>query len=162
MLFAALAVFVSMCAFAQEAGSAASSAQVTFYTIGLLKSEFTGLTDFKHDPFIGNIFDGDQELALLEPGRFVTFNLQPGEHVFSGNWKSRHRPDPKAVLKLSLVANQHYYVGIFGASFHMSPSIGQASCKEASKYGGKPLESKRIGASVAGLVVNERAFPQCP
>jgi hypothetical protein len=72
ILFAALTLFSCISCLAQNTDGSPSSAQGTFYTVGVFQSE---LTDSKHGAFEGHIFDGDSELALMEMGKFVTFSL---------------------------------------------------------------------------------------
>src|ERR1700760_961960 len=58
-------------------------AQATFYSSGKF---LKGSIPFnKHAAFIGRIMDGKNQLAMLELGRFVTFNLEPGEHTLAAN-----------------------------------------------------------------------------
>jgi hypothetical protein len=90
-------------------GSAAlgQDATATFYSAGstgkaLLHAEGTFGTYYKR-PFVGFLFDGEQRLGLLQPGRFMTIHITPGEHSFApGSGSSSKRPSDKVLLPLTV------------------------------------------------------------
>jgi hypothetical protein len=147
---------------AQDKPATPQQAQVTFYTIGLLRgsSPFADRMAFK-----GSIFDSDRRLALLQPGSFITFKMNAGEHVFreSGHGKEADR---HVHLDMDLTAGEHYFVGVFVETSHVvinTIHLEPASCEDAQKIGihTKPLDPRHLEPDGAPLALSEPFFPHC-
>ena len=84
----ALAGFVVPCA--GQTGS------VTFYSIDLsVKQQVkVALAPVRMVAFTGWLFDGDKKLAHATRGRFMTFEVSAGPHLFTVPYKAKP-PDPK-------------------------------------------------------------------
>jgi len=81
--------------------TASPQVQVTFYSSGsFLRSAIPG---DKHAKFAGRIMDGNNQLAMLTPNQFVTFNLDPGQHVLAANSWMIASPVGGGHLKINLV-----------------------------------------------------------
>src|ERR1700691_3897538 len=134
--------------FGQDKAVAPTQAEVTFYSTGSFwKSSIPG---YKHGDFIGLIFDNEHILALINQGRFVTFSLAPGKHIFSSNYWLNRSPEGGAHLEVDLVAGQHYFVGTYFATdpvpISSTPRIEQATCQQAEENAknAKPLARHNI------------------
>jgi hypothetical protein len=90
---------------AQSTLPAPQQAQVTFYSSGSAWSQLPGE---KHGLFSGRIMDGKNQLAMLLPERFVTFNLDPGQHTLTATSWMASGPAGGGHLKINLLAGQHY------------------------------------------------------
>lgn len=152
---------------AQTAPGALPQAQVTFYSHGI--TLLGGLPG--HDPaaFKGRIFDEDHQLAFMEPGHFVTFNLAPGPHVLSANWWTTKHAKGGAHVLVNLVGDQQYFIetmvlnsGLFGIRVNLL--IKEVTCEGAQKDNlrSKPLEPTHLRPDGVPLAVAATAFPQCP
>jgi hypothetical protein len=150
----------------------APNAQVTFYSSSKPSNAIKGmLPGYKHGPFFGGIFDGDHLLAQMAATYFITFNLAPGPHVLSAS-SSGYRPSKDALLPITLVANEHYFIRIDSMSrlstlviFDIPKAIiEQIPCADAQTENvkAKPLKPKRIWPDGVPLAVAETAFPKCP
>lgn len=141
------------------------AALVTFYSTGSFwKSAAPG---YKYGAFAGLIFDGSQQLAHIRPGRFVTFSLPPGPHVFTTNFWVFATPKGGAHLDLNLVANHHYFLGTYFETTPLlvisSPAIEEVECQDAQKNATKaePLARNHIKENVRYTTVAESSFPPC-
>jgi hypothetical protein len=150
----------------QDKAVAPTQAEVTFYSTGSFwKSAIPG---YKHGDFIGLIFDDEHILALMKQGRFVTFNLAPGKHIFSTNYWLNRSPEGGAHLQVDLVAGQHYFVGTYfttsPALVVSTPRIEQATCQQAEENAksAKPLARHNIQKDALPLALSESSFPTCP
>jgi hypothetical protein len=119
----------------QTVTPAAPKAQVTFYSSGsFLKAALPG---YKYGDFAGRIFDEYDQLAMIRPGRFITFNLDPGPHTFSANSWISPRPEGGGHLTVDLVANHHYYVGTYTETTPLlvisTFRLEQRTCQQAIK-----------------------------
>jgi hypothetical protein len=137
---------------------------VTFYSSGsFLKGSIPG---YKYGKFAGRIMDGHQQLAMLEPDRFVTFNLDPGEHTFTANTWMISSPAGGGHIKLDLVPGQHYYVGAYIRTFPLVADfrMEQRSCQQAQDDNRKtkPLDQKHLRDYGSARVLSETTFPACP
>jgi hypothetical protein len=149
---------------AQTAPTAPQQAQVTFYSGGsLLKSQIPG---DKHGTFVGRIMDGHQQLAMLMPDRFVTFNLDPGEHTLAANGWVRGDPVGRGHLKINLAPGQHYYLQAYMESLVVATlwRVEQRTCQEAQDDNKitEPLKQEHIKDYGLTRVVTESSFPTCP
>ncbi|MGD0799401.1 MAG: hypothetical protein ABR910_16920 [Acidobacteriaceae bacterium] len=141
-----------------------SQAQVTFYSTGSFWK--TSLPGYKYGDFKGRIMDEYDQLAMLSPGEFVTFNLDPGPHTFSNNSWMIPRPEGGGHVEIDLVAGQHYYVATFlrsvpiGWDFRMEQRTCQQAQLDNKKT--KPLDRKHLKEYGAPRVVSETTFPACP
>jgi hypothetical protein len=164
-LLAAFSILVVLAswrsAYAQARPSAAEDAQVTFYSnpITLLGGmPGRGLGAFKV-----RIFDGDHELAFLEPAHFVTFRISPGLHVLSAtSWMNNHSK-PGAHLTMNVGSGQQYFVECGTTSLGPIFVIGDVACTSAqvANHKTKPLEAVHVRPDGKPILVPGSSFPQC-
>ena len=152
---------------AQTASSALPQAQVTFYSHGV--TALGGLPGHNPGAFKGRIFDEDHQLAFMEPGHFVTFNLAPGLHTFSATWWTAKHAKSGAHVLLNLVADQQYFIEtmVLNSGFMFSNVnlfIKEVTCEGAlqDNVRNKPLEPTHLRPDGVPLAVATTAFPQCP
>lgn len=155
---------ISLLSLAQDKATASQQAQVTFYSSGsFLKSAIPGE---KHAKFSGRIMDGDKQLAMLTPDRFVTFNLDPGEHTLTANSWMIASPVGGGHLKIKLLLGQHYYIGTYLEQLVIASKfrVEQRSCQQAQEdnKATKPLKQEHIKEYGLARVVAEAVFPACP
>jgi hypothetical protein len=134
--------------------------EVTFYSSGsFLKS---AIPFNKHAKFAGRIMDGDNQLAMLMYGRFVTFKLDPGEHTLTANSWMIASPLAGGHLKINLVPGQHFYVGAYLESLTVVSRfrLEQRTCQEAQQD--KPLKPEHIKEYGLPRAVTGASFPVCP
>jgi hypothetical protein len=152
--------------FAQDKSVGPSQAQVTFYSTGSFWT--AARPGYKYGTFASLIFDHKHRLANITRGRFITFSLAPGPHIFPRNIGSAENPKGGAHLKVDLAANQHYYIDTYFKTTSLliisTPRIEQSTCQDAQEdaVNAKPLESKHIEQESILLAVSETSFPQCP
>jgi hypothetical protein len=106
-------------------------AEVTVYSSGsFLKS---AIPFNKHAKFAGRIMDGDNQLAMLEFGRFVTFKLDPSEHTLTANSWMIASPVTGGHLKIKLLPGQHFYIGAYLESLTVVSRfrLEQRTCEQA-------------------------------
>lgn len=140
--------------------AALPTALVTFFSDG----DFW--TMGKHGKFKGQIFDGNDRLANLTAGHFITFKLDAGGHVFAANSWLSPTPTGGGHLKLDLIAGQHYYLaayldnrGVLVPLFRLEqPSCDQVQ-KEAAKV--KPLDRDELQKYGQDHAVIESGIPIC-
>lgn len=105
-------------------------------------------------------------LAMLQPGHFVTFNLDAGPHTFTANSWVLPRPEGGAHLEISLIAGKHYYIGTYLEPLLIAFKfrIEESDCQDAQEDNKrtKPLDRKHIREYGASRVVAEASFPACP
>jgi hypothetical protein len=146
----------------QESPATLPEAQVTFYS-----NEITvlgGTLGHKPGAFVGRIFDGDDQLAFMEPATFVTFHLTPGIHVFSAtSWTVKH-PEPGVHITVNLDANQHYFIESGSVSKEPLFLLRNVSCRDAQNDNArsKSLKATHLRAHGIPLVVHKTTFPPCP
>jgi hypothetical protein len=138
--------------------------EVTFYSSGsFLKS---AIPFNKHAKFAGRIMDGDNQLAMLMYGRFVTFKLEPGEHTLTANSWMIASPLAGGHLKINLVPGQHIYIGAYLESLTVASRfrLEQRTCQEAQQDNKttKPLKPEHIKEYGLPRAVTEASFPVCP
>ncbi len=141
-------------------------AQVTFYSHAV--TVLGGLPGHQPAAFKGRIFDEDRQLAFMEPGHFVTFNLTPGPHILSATWWIAKHAKGGAHLPINLVANQQYFIEtmvlnsglLFGT---VNLHIKDVSCSSAQQDNlhSKPLEPSHLRPDGVPLAVPATAFPPC-
>jgi hypothetical protein len=150
-------------AIAQQTSVGGAQAQVTFYSSGsFAKSIVPG---YKFGKFIGRIMDEFDQLAMLTPGHYVTFNLDPGEHTLSNNSWMIPRPEGGGHAKVNLVGGKHYYIATFlrsvpiGMDFRMEVR----TCEQAQMDNehSTPLDRKQLKEYGEARVVAETTFPSC-
>ncbi|MGB6194620.1 MAG: hypothetical protein WBF42_19305 [Terracidiphilus sp.] len=140
--------------------AAAPTALITFYSIGRL------WTTGKHGKFVGQILDGNEKLALLTPGRFVTFELPTGKHVLAANSWLNPTPAGGGHLELDIVPGHRYYVaaylddrGVFVPLFRLEQHPCEQALNETAKV--KPLGQGHLHQYGRSHVVVESSFPTC-
>jgi hypothetical protein len=150
--------------------SIAQTGTVTFYSIGLSAKEAVKDTVVPVGtvPFTGWLFDGDQRLAHVQRGRFVSFHLAEGEHQFTVPYHS-DRPG-KTVLNLKVESDGHYCVRLYAKYVSASvvapvafvdSQIEQVSCQQALKEAGsyKPIDLKRVDPAAQTKLEGSPNFP---
>ena len=150
------------CARGQTASTLPSQVTVTFYSSG---SSWRSGWPGKLGPFLGRLFDGEHQLAFIDRGRFVTFSLLPGVHVFAADWWTSHHPGG-AHLTVELEPDEHYFIrlavqsGSFGS---VAQHIQQVTCEGAQQdnTATKPLDRKHIKPDGLSSFVNAASFPLC-
>ncbi len=149
---------------AQSTAAAPPQVQVTFYSSGKLLN--SAVPSFKHGKFIGRIMDEYDQLAMLLPGHFITFNLDPGPDTFSANSWMIPRPESGGHLEIDLVPGKHYYIGAYLESliYLLMFRLEQRTCQEAQQDNRDtmPLEQKHLKKYGATRVLVETSFPACP
>jgi hypothetical protein len=163
LLISCLAVLQSP-ALAQQTSAGGAQAQVTFYSSGSFAKSI--LPGYKYGKFIGRIMVEHDQLAMLTPGHYVTFNLDPGEHTLSNNSWMIARPEGGGHVKVDLVGGKHYYI----ATFLRSVPIGWdfrmelRSCEQAQKDNehATPLDQEHLKEYGKSRVIAETTFPACP
>jgi hypothetical protein len=148
-------------AYCQASPSPIEDAQVTFYSkpITLLG----GLPGHDLGAFKGRIFDGDHELAFLEPAHFVTFRIPPGIHVLSAaSWVNKDS-NPGAHLTMNIGPGQQYFVECGTTSFGPLFVIRDVACTtaQAANQKTKPLEAVHVRPDGKPILVLRNSFPQC-
>jgi hypothetical protein len=143
--------------------STPAQAEVTFYSSGsFLKS---AIPFNKHATFAGRIMDGDNQLAMLEYGRFVTFELDPGEHTLTANSWMIASPVAGGHLKIKLLPGQHFYIGAYLESLTVVSRfrLEQRTCEEAQQDNRttKPLKMEHLKEYGLPRAVTETSFPVC-
>ncbi len=149
----------------------AQTGTVTFYSIGLsakdaVKDTVVPVGTF---PFTGWLFDGDQRLAHVQGGRFVSFHLAEGEHQFTVPYHS-NRPG-KTVLNLNVESDGNYCVRLYAKYVsvpvlapvaYVDSQIEQVSCqqalKEAESY--KPIDLTRVDPVAQTKLDSSPSFPK--
>jgi hypothetical protein len=143
---------------------------VTFYSIGLSGKQQVeaAVIPVGTAPFTGWLFDGDQKMAHVQGGRFMSFRLAFGEHQFTVPYKANG--PGKTTLHLKVESGGHYCVRLSAKYksgspllpvFFLDSQIEQVSCqqalKEAELY--KPTDIKRIDPAVRGELESSTTFP---
>lgn len=77
---------------------------VTFYTPGSVAKDLlkgaSPVGNF-HTSFYGWVFRGQEHLAYIVPGRFITLELPAGEYVFGASFSNKMKPkDGSVPMKL--------------------------------------------------------------
>jgi hypothetical protein len=148
-------------AYPQASPSPVEDAQVTFYSNAI--TLLGGLRGHDLGAFKGRIFDGDHELAFLEPAHFVTFRISPGLHVLSvASWVNKHSK-PGAHLTMNIGAGQQYFVECGTTSFGPLFVIRDVACTRAqvTNQKTKPLEVVHVRPDGKPILVLRSSFPQC-
>lgn len=146
----------------------AQTGTVTFYTPGNSAKSVTGsLLPRSQQPFTGWLFDGPQRLAHVQPGRFITFHLNPGTHTFTVPYHS-DRPG-KDSLVINVGSGSQYCVRLYAkmTNFELIPyerinsQIGEVSCQHAQSEAAhmKPIEIKRVDPAVRAELDPATSFP---
>ena len=113
--------------------------------------------------FKGRFFDGEKQLAFIEPAHFVTFRIPVGEHIFTaGSWMSKNSKKG-AHTKVTIEGGHRYFIEC--GSFAGAPAFGirEVTCHSAQPVGMglKPLEAAHLRAAGRLLVIPESSFPDC-
>lgn len=143
---------------------------VTFYSIGLSAKDAVkdAVVPVGTVPFTGWLFDGDQRLAHVQRGRFVSFHLAEGEHQFTVPYHS-NRPG-KTVLNLKVESDGHYCVRLYAKYVsgsvlvpvaYFDSQIEQVSCQQALKEAGsyRPIDLKRVDPAAQTKLEDSPSFP---
>jgi len=84
-------------------------AKISFYSPAMSAKDWLKLgLPAGTESYYGWIFDGNKKLAYIHIGRFATFNLSPGSHIFSSSDHSK--PTAKNTLQLDLQDGATYCV----------------------------------------------------
>jgi hypothetical protein len=124
----------------------------------------------QYPAFQGYLFDGEERLAHLSRGRFLTLRLPPGPHTFSAVYNSK-KPG-KAIVEINIQSREHYCVRL--STEYKNPAgpllpvslvngqIEQVDCQQALKEAEKtkPLQVDRIDATTRDKLETSTAFPQ--
>jgi len=118
-------------------------------------------------PFNGWVFDGQQKLARVRDGRFVTFRLATGQHSFTARLDP-DQPGTERVL-VSIRDGKHYCLHLYSKVtldnallfVSLDSRIQPVPCRDAARKAGKlkPLETRRIDPAVLGELDSPAAFP---
>lgn len=148
----------------------AQSGTVTFYSIRLSAKQQIGavVIPVGKVPFTGWLFDGDQRMAHVQGGRFLSFRLAAREHQFAVPYHA-DRPG-KTALRLRVEPDGHYCVRLYAkyvSASVLSPlmyvdsQIEQVSCKQAQEEAGsfKPIDLKRVEPAIRTELEGSLAFP---
>ncbi len=162
LVISCLAVLL-MPTLAQQVSAGGAPAQVTFYSSGSFAKGI--LPGYKYGKFTGRIMDEYDQLAMLTPGHYVTFNLDPGDHTLSNNSWMIARPEGGGHMKVNLVGGKHYYIATFlrsvpiGWDFRMEVR----TCEQAQKDNehATPLDPEHLKEYGKPRVVPETTFPPC-
>lgn len=154
--------FIVLPAPSQNTSEPPSRALVTFYSNHV--TILGGTVGHRWGAFKGRLFDHDNQLTFMEPGRFITFQVSPGVHVFTANsWMSRHANHGKHVT-VDVSAGRRYFIET--GSFAGEPVFGIrfVNCQFARSEGAslKPLEAVHIRPAGKSIAVFETSFPSCP
>lgn len=151
-------------ALAQRDPTSGSNAQVTFYShrVTLLG----GLVGHSPAAFKGRLFDADEQLAFIEPGHFVTFEMTPGNHVFTAaSWMAMHAKggSPTAI---DLAADQQYFLEVQVLKVGLGGTrtlVKEVTCEAAKQdnIAAKPLEPVHLRPAGRALIVSQTSFPLC-
>ena len=118
-------------------------------------------------PFTGWLFDGDQKLAHVQRGRFMTFHLAAGEHRFTVPYHS-NRPGTTPLL-LKVESGQHYCfrlsakyksASILLPAAVVDSQIEQVDCQQAQKEAGQyeRIDLKRIDPAIRAELETSTSF----
>jgi hypothetical protein len=146
---------------AQASTSPIEDAQVTFYSNPITVSG--GLPGRDLGAFKGRIFDGDHQLAFLEPGHFVTFRISPGLHDLSAaSWMNSHSK-PGAHITMNIGSGQQYFVECGTTSFGPIFVIRDVACTKAqiANQKTKALEAVHVRPDGKPILVSGSSFPKC-
>lgn len=161
-----VSVLAAIPALAQGPPVASPSAQVTFYSHGV--TILGGLPG--HDPaaFKGRLFDADHQLAFMEPGHFITFNMAPGLHTLSATWWTTKHSNSGAHITLNLVEGKQYFIEtmVLNSGFmfgSVSLKIREVTCETAERDNthSKPLEATHLRSDGVPIALPSTTFPPC-
>jgi hypothetical protein len=147
---------------AQDNAKSETEALITFYSnhITLLG----GTLGHPWGAFKGRVFDGDKQLAFMEPAHFVTFRIPVGVHVLAANSWMDKNSKKGAHITMNIEAAHRYFIEC--GSFAGPPVFGirEVSCQSAQSVGKslKPLEPVHLRAAGSPFVIPETSFPNCP
>ena len=146
---------------AQNSPGSSNKAEVTFYSLPV--SLLGGLSKSDPGAFKGRLFDGDHQLAFMEPARFITFAMDPGAHIFSAASWITEQPNPGAHVTMNLVPGHHYFVetGHWAGGYLFL--IRDIPCVVAQHHNthSKPLEADHLRPDGIPIAVYETSFPAC-
>ncbi len=150
--------------FAQVATTASPQVEVTFYSSASFLKSAIPLNE--HSQFRGRIMDGHNQLAMLGSGKFVTFHLDPGKHIFAANSWMIASPAGGGHLTMNLAVGQHYYIGAYLQQLVVASRfrLEQRTCEEAKQdnKSTEPLKREHLREYGLARVVDESSFPTCP
>lgn len=145
------------------------TATVTFYSRSIsIKSEAAVFLPKNEQPFGGLqggwLFDGPQRLARLRAGRFVTFHLNPGEHVLTASGPTGPTKKP---LVINVKGGGQYCVRVFAKMVNLElyaqweNQIEEIPCHKAQREAAhlKPLDIKKVDPAVRNEVDPATTFP---
>jgi hypothetical protein len=148
-----LLLFLSVSAFAAQCFAQTGTA--TFYSVKRLTVQ-QRLKVFVPNrpimvPFIGWLFDGKQNIAHAQMGRFMSFQLSEGNYHFSVLLDSKAPLNSANAVDLKVESGGHY-------CFRLSTRYKHEIVNEAGGY--KPIDTRRIDPSVRSELVSESSFPE--
>jgi len=161
-------LLVALIAALHAAPCFAQTGTVTFYTPGnSAKTVATGFLPKSEQPFTGWLFDGSRRLVHVQPGRFISFRLNPGAHSFTVPWHSA-RPGKEALV-INVEAGGEYCVRLYAkmTNFEVVPfqwmksQIEETPCQRAQREAArmKPIEIKRVDPAVRAELDPATSFP---
>lgn len=120
-------------------------------------------------PFMGAIYDGDAKLGNFSAGRFMTFHVTPGKHVFAAS-DHFNKNTPKAEVTLDAKAGEAYIVraamthkGVWAIqSFHYSLETIPCAQARAEADTLKPISIKKVDKGERNNLIGSAYFPSCP
>ncbi len=149
--------------------AAAQKAAVTFYSppdpfSHQLKE---GATWWGTSPLRGYVFDGDRQLAHFVAGKFITFELPTGQHLFSGTIRKDH-PNENHPLVIEAKDGDHYFVRLTmrwkgNILYVVNPQLETVDCSTAIKEnaGSHALELKHISKDAQTLIAQPAHVVSC-
>jgi hypothetical protein len=148
----------------------AQTGTVTFYSAALPTKDAlkTLAVPAGNMPFRGWLFDGEEKLAHARIGRFMTFHLTPGPHLFSATYGASQPGSATALINIQ--ADHHYCVRLSARyeSYYVVPlssvagRIDQVPCQQVFQEAGttKPLEAKRVEPAARLESDSSASFPK--
>ena len=147
----------------------AQTATVTFYSANIsIKSEAKAFLPKSQQPFGGLqgdwLYDGQQRLARIRVGRYVTFRLGAGAHSFTDDGPPEPSQKP---LIIDVKDGGQYCVRLFARMINLGVisqwknQIEEVPCQQAAKEAAhlKPIEIKRVEPAFRAQYDPATTFP---
>jgi hypothetical protein len=147
----------------------AQAGTVTFYSRSITaKSEAELIIPMSKQPFGGLqgewVLDGEQQLARVRAGRFVTFHLTPGEHTFTDSGLTG---DYEMPLVMNVKAGGQYCVRLFATLIYVGfvslwqNRLVEVPCEQAQREAAhlKPIDIKQVDPAVRAEFEPQKKFP---
>ena len=146
----------------------AQTGTVTFYSPGnSVKSTTASLLPTSQQPFTGWLFDGPQPLVHVQPGHFMSFHLNPGEHSFTVPWHSTRPGKDQLLINVERGGQHCIRLSAKMTNFELIPyerlnsQIEEVPCPQAQSEAAhmKPIEIKRVDPAVRAELDPATIFP---